>query len=89
MKESGINFVLRSAYIGQLNNSLYSFLISLMQKAQFLSRNKMLCQWKLFNGRTPNLACDTATLKQYISSPVVDENEFAAISSAALFIFRK
>ena len=39
-----------------------------MQKAQFLSRDKTLYRCKLlFNGSTPNLACDTATLKQYIS----------------------
>ena len=67
-EESGINFLLRSAYIGHLNKKWCSFSISFMQKAQFLSRDKTLYRCKLlFNGSTPNLACDTATLKQYIS----------------------
>ena len=67
-EESAINFLLRSAYIGHLNKKWCLFSISLMQKALFLSRDKTLYRCKLlFYGSTPNLACDTATLKQYIS----------------------
>ena len=66
--ESGITFVLRSADTGHWNKKWYSFSISFMQKAQFLSREKTLYRCKsLFNGSSPNLACDTTTLKQYIS----------------------
>ena len=67
MEESGIHFVLRSAYIEHWNKKWYSFSVSFMQKAQFRPRGITLCRCKLlFSRSSPNVASDTSTLKYYI-----------------------